>query len=254
MVGAQRVDGDEEHVGPPARGRSRRGAADAGSAGEREHGHERGGIIASIMDEETNEAAPEAERPPGPRTRRARATRSESRAPKRKMRGLRISWICAVARGADLTVALEHGAAVEQVEALGAQRHAGRPELDRLGQTQVEVPDVVVAHGVDLGRREHVERAVAAGGDADELRLDLALRARRRRPDSSSVPRQLDERVRVDLPRRRRVEGRPARAAGLRGHEVVASASCSRWASGCPVSARTRPSSTRPGRGRRSPG
>ena len=81
VVGAQRVDGDEEHVGPPAaRGRSRRGARrrPGGAPGEREHGHERGRDHRFDYGRGDERSGPGGRtRPPGP-PRGTRATRTRA--------------------------------------------------------------------------------------------------------------------------------------------------------------------------------
>jgi hypothetical protein len=91
-------------------------------------------------------------------------------------------------------------ARVRDVEPLGGPGEVRLlAEAEGLGKPQVEVPDVAVAFALDRLGACDLQGPVVAGRDVEEDRLQAALPAPRRARDVDA-PRQLVERVAVELP------------------------------------------------------
>ena len=102
-------------------------------------------------------------------------------------------------------IAPERRARVEDVEEVrGQDQRRESVQLERLGQTQVEVPDVRHTVVLDARRGEGVESPVDARPQLEDDRIQIALGAEERARNLEAA-RQLVERVRIDLKARRQV-------------------------------------------------
>src|SRR5262249_15055813 len=113
-----------------------------------------------------------------------------------------------------LVVVLQDGVVVRDVEAFGAQGEGRVAELDVLGQSEVQVPEVLLPLRVDGGRGLRPQRPVATRRKIEPDRVGEALAAEER-SRQLEVPRKLIERVRGQRPLRAAEDVRLAGAARL---------------------------------------